>query len=279
MSKAGIPWSDEENDLTVASYFALFGTELSGRSVNKAEQYRILSAAIGREPKAIEFKFQNISAVLLGWSLPWISGLKPALNYQRSLEDAVQRWLEARPDWLQPHGSASKSNDIAESSPLWIGPAPAHSNTPPPFDEELLEKLYARFDPAARDAANRALGRAGELRVLNHERATLVSQGKNDLAERIRWISDEGDNSAGFDILSFEANGRERLIEVKTTNGWERAPFHISRNQPEVSERHAETWRIMRLYDFSRSPRAFELRPPLERHLALIASSYEARPH
>ena len=33
---------------------------------------------------------------------------------------------------------------------------------------------------------------------------------------------------------SFEADGRERLIEVKTTNGWERTPFHITRSELEV---------------------------------------------
>ena len=29
----------------------------------------------------------------------------------------------------------------------------------------------------------------------------------------------------------FEPSGKPRLIEVKTTNGWERTPFYISANE------------------------------------------------
>jgi hypothetical protein len=69
------------------------------------------------------------------------------------------------------------------------------------------------------------------------------------------------------------------LIGVKTTTGWERTPFHISRNELEVSDRHAGDWRLMRVFDFAREPRAFELVPPLSAHVSLIATSYEARFH
>jgi hypothetical protein len=44
-------------------------------------------------------------------------------------------------------------------------------------------------------------------------------------------MSEEDGDGAGYDIASFAPDGRPRLIEVKTTNGWERTPFHISRNE------------------------------------------------
>ena len=35
-------------------------------------------------------------------------------------------------------------------------------------------------------------------------------------------------------------------------------------------------WRLVRLWNFAREPRAFELRPPLDAHVSLMATSYQA---
>lgn len=112
--------------------------------------------------------------------------------------------------------------------------------------------------------------------MLAHERANLLAAGRPDLADRIRWVSDQDGDGTGFDIESFEPNGDNRLVEVKTTNGWERTPFHITRNELAVAEARREHWRLVRLWNFSRSPTAFELRPPLEAHVSLMATSYQA---
>jgi hypothetical protein len=112
--------------------------------------------------------------------------------------------------------------------------------------------------------------------VLAHERATLRQIGAHDLAKRVRWVSDEDGDGAGYDISSFEPDGTPRLIEVKTTTGWDRTPFHISRNELAVAERERAHWRLMRVYDFARAPRAFELLPPLDAHVSLTATSFRA---
>jgi len=127
-----------------------------------------------------------------------------------------------------------------------------------------------------RDARNRALGRAGEERVLEHERDSLMAVGRADLAKRIRWVSHLDGDGAGYDIRSFDTNGNDRLIEVKTTNGWERTPFYITRNELAAAEARRADWRLIRLWNFSREPRAFELRPPLEAHVSLMAISFQA---
>jgi hypothetical protein len=138
-----------------------------------------------------------------------------------------------------------------------------------------MTAIARKYDVAERDARNRALGRAGEERVLTHERASLLAAGRTDLAERIRWVSHVDGDGAGYDIRSFDANGSDRLIEVKTTNGWERTPFQITRNELAVSEACREDWRLVRLWNFAREPRAFELRPPLEAHVSLIATNFQ----
>ena len=270
-------WTDEQNDAIVADYFAMLADDVAGRVYNKAEHNRSLQELIGRPRGSIEYKHQNISAVLQGFGQTWISGYKPAFNFQASLADAVDRWLARHPDWLAPTAHAGLiSSTIAEEATLWIGPPPTHSNAPPPDELEQMTAIARKYDIAARDARNRALGRAGEERVLAGERATLVSAGRTDLAERVRWVSDIDGDGAGYDIRSFDPDGSNRLIEVKTTNGWERTPFHITRNELDVADAHRRDWLLVRLWNFARAPQAFELRPPLEAHVSLMATSYQA---
>ena len=275
-------WSDGENDATVADYFAMLNDELASRPYIKAEHNRALQKVIGRSKGSIEFKHQNISAVMLGLGQPWIPGYKPAANFQGVLVDGVLRWLDMHEDWLAPRRSTSRVRDAA--SPTWegppaenlleIGPVPSQRNEPPPVDLEFMAKIVRKFDVAARDARNRALGQAGEERVLAHERARLRQAGRADLARRIRWTSTEDGDDYGYDIASFEADGADRLLEVKTTNGWERTPFHLTRNEIAVAGDRRGHWHIVRVWDFARTPRAFELRPPLEAHVDLTPTSF-----
>lgn len=270
-------WTDSEIDLAVADYFAMLAEELAGRAVNKAARYRALAELIPRSAKSVERKHQNISAVMIGFGQPWITGLKPARHYQLALEDGVQRWLEAHPGWLNPNRFPSVAQVVADTPRLWIGPPPMHRNEPPPVDPRLMAAVAMKYDIAGRDERNRALGRAGEAVVLHHERTTLEDAGRHDLAAEVRWISDQDGDGLGYDIASFEPDGRKRLIEVKTANGWERTPFFISRNELAVSRERSDHWHLIRVYDFARRPRAFSLRPPLESFVELTATSFSAR--
>ncbi len=103
--------------------------------------------------------------------------------------------------------------------------------------------------------------------------------GRDDLARKVRWVSEEDGDGAGYDIASFTRDGQERLIEVKTTNGWERTPFYISRNELAVAEERRSEWCLFRLWNFSREPKAFELRPPLDAHVSLTATAFQASFH
>jgi hypothetical protein len=272
-------WSDGENDLIVADYFKMLGMDLAAGSYSKAEHRRRLQPLLdGRSEGSIEFKHQNISAVLLGLGQPWIAGYKPASRFQGSLVDAVLRWLDARQDWLLPaaRGPIAEPQGFAEDRPLWIGPPPTHSNQPPPIDLAMMDLIARKCDVAARDARNRDLGKAGETLVLGHERATLRGGGRPDLADRVRWVSQDDGDGAGFDIASFEPDGQPRLIEVKTTNGWDRTPFHITRNELAAADQHRDAWRLVRVWNFARGPTAFEIRPPLDAHVSLTPTSFLA---
>lgn len=284
-------WSDIEIDLIVSDYFTMLGDELSGHSFNKAEHNRALREFLKspqRSHGSIEFKHQNISAVLMSLGQPLIDGYKPAANFQNALVDGVLRWLDARPDWLAPGSFAmgaavgeknavtGSSRLIPDQPSLWIGPPPTQRNEPPPVDPKFMAAIGRKYDVAERDARNRRLGKAGEELVLHHERQTLLQAGRGDLADKVRWTSVLDGDGYGFDISSFEPDGRERLVEVKTTNGWERTSFHISRNEVAIAEARREDWHLLRVWNFARKPQAFTLRPPLSDQVELTPSSFLA---
>ena len=269
------PWSDEENDLIVADYFAMLAEDFAGQRPNKTEYRRALMPRLrNRTEAAVEFKHRNVSAVLMGLGEVWLPGYRPAVNVQAALEDAVERWLASNPAWLRRVPDENRAE--RKVTPLRVGPSPTLDNRPPPKQLERMLGIAARFDAAGRDERNRALGRAGESLVFDRECAVLAGAGRGDLAREVRWVSVEDGDGAGYDIASFRPDGRPRLLEVKTTNGWERTPFHISRNELAVSEEKRADWRLFRLWNFSREPRAFELAPPLEAHVSLMPTAYRA---
>jgi hypothetical protein len=168
-------WTDEENDLIVADYFAMLADDISARRYSKAEHRRALLPLLNdRSEGAVEFKHQNISAVLKGLGEDWIPGYKPAFNFQMTLVDAVARWLALNPAWLGRQPGPQTATALREAAQIWIGPPPALSNEPPPQELEQMLHIARKFDVAGRDERNRALGRAGEERVLAHERAALA---------------------------------------------------------------------------------------------------------
>ena len=57
-------------------------------------------AIIGRTHRSVEFKHQNISAVLDELGMPWIPGYKPKRNYQNAIFDAIDRYLTEHPEFL-----------------------------------------------------------------------------------------------------------------------------------------------------------------------------------
>lgn len=213
----------------------MLGGELSGCSFSKAKHNRALQELIPRSRGSIELKHQNIGAVLLGLNERWIDGYKPAVNFQNALVDGVLRWLNARPDWLAPKADSVPSL-VRETSSLWIEPPPAQGNEPLLVDPAFMAAIGRMRDVAERDARNRRLGKAGEKPILHHERQSLSQAGRGDLAGKVRWTAEQDGDGFGYDSASFEPDGRERMIEVKTTHEWERSPFHITRNELAVAE-------------------------------------------
>jgi hypothetical protein len=264
-------WTDEELDLIVADYFSMLTDEVVGIPFNKAAHNRLLRSKIVRSEGSIEFKHQNISAVLQQLGLPRIRGYLPAANYQKTIIPAIDRYLSGNPAALHPEKIVS---GLADRPSLFVGTPPLLQPITP--RKEDIERLVRKFNPVERDFRNRKLGRAGEELVFQFERDRLKQRDRPDLAKKIRWISEEDGDGAGYDILSFDEKGKERFLEVKTTVGSDTTPFYITRNELSFSSERPEAFRLCRVFDFSIQPRMFELAPPLIDYVHLSPLSYEA---
>jgi hypothetical protein len=271
-AKIGKPWRDDELDAIIADYFVMLSADLAGRPYVKSRHSAALMAQIGRTHRSVEFKHQNISAVLDELGLPWIPGYMPKRNYQNAIFDGIDRYLTLHPEILvpvpAPRAESTPSLAIFVDPPL---PTAAKQAIP-----ERLERLVRKFDPVERDHRNRSLGKAGEAFVVDVERKQLAQAHREDLARKVRWVSEEEGDGAGYDIYSFDPCGHERLIEVKTTNGAARTPFFLSRNECEVASERPADWRIYRVHLFARHPRIFTISPPLEDSVRLSAETWRA---
>jgi hypothetical protein len=271
-AKIGTHWQDDELDAIVADYFEMLEADLSGRAYVKSLHSRALMARIGRTHRSVEFKHQNISAVLDELGMPWIPGYIPKRNYQNAIVDAIERYLTLAPAILD-HVLAPRTLAVPPSTVFVDAPILAADAGPTP---DRLRRLVQKFDPVERDYRNRSLGKAGECFVIDLERSQLVEADRADLARKVRWVAAEDGDGAGYDILSFDQSGCTRLIEVKTTNGSARTPFYLSRNERDIAEERPAEWRIYRVHLFARNPHVFAIAPPLEMSVHLRPETWRA---
>lgn len=276
--RIGEDWSEAEVEATVQDYFDMLRAEADGESYNKSEHNQALRQVLnGRSKSSVELKHQNISAVLDALGLPYIKGYKPRSNSQLLLRKSVQKYVLAH---QQRIGSIV---DALEEVKL-----PGEKNylaalvEPPQL--ELLERgpvavrqrLPRKFDYAARDEANRKLGRAGEQWVIEFEHQRLTEVGYPEMFLRLDWVADSKGDGAGFDILSFEEDGRERFIEVKTTNGGAGSAFLVSHNELNFSKEVEQQFHLYRVFQFRDGPRLFTLSGDLTQHVHLTPTDYRA---
>lgn len=245
-------WSSIEINLITRDYFEMLVDELNYRPYNKANHRRKLIQQLNhRSEGSIEFKHQNISAVLISLGKPYIKGYLPRFNYQKSLEKEIVQYIFSNP-WLEvefekfalgkiDHKPASLDfSKIIEAPPVpgkFKEPLPAYNKNP--FKVNWIQK----------EQDNLSLGLYGEQITLEFEKWDLINRGKEKLAEQVRWISREEGDGAGFDILSRNLNGTDKYIEVKTTKLGKETPFYFTKNELDFSNQKAENYHLYRLFN------------------------------
>jgi hypothetical protein len=278
----GQDWSRLEVEACVADYLTMLTLQLNGQRYSKAAHARALMQKLdGRSRQSVEFKHCNISAVLLALGYPYIDGYKPRGNFQGLLLEVAEAQVQHHCALHEAAQAAVLKPAIAARLPVdhsvWV-PAPRPSRI-----GEVPADYSPRFSPSKRDyleqeARNRSLGRAGELFVLELETRRLHEAGKKALSDRVEHVAATRGDGLGFDVLSYEDDGRERLIEVKTTAFGALTPFFVSRNELARSEADAEHYHVYRVFDFRDRARAFQLHGAIGASCALQPTSYLAHP-
>lgn len=274
----GDDWTAQEVALLVADYLHMFQLFLAGQKFNKAEHLRRLQESVSRSKGSIEFKRSNVSAVLRDLDMQWLPGYIPRPNYQTLLAQEVLTQIDSRPDIdraavLDVERPAVVPIDM-DFSRLRVEPPRADLSVRENVSHVRLARKMKR-DYLAREARNSSLGRAGEEFVLRFEEWRLRASGQIHLANRIEHTA-QSDDSAGYDILSYDLDGKERYIEVKTTAYAKETPFYVSQGEVEFASCNEDSFHLYRLFDFRREPRLFELGGALDKYCILDPVSYRA---
>lgn len=277
----GEPWSRAEVEATVASYFEMLRLELEGKDYNKsAHRRQLLRILEGRSEGSIERKHQNISAVLIELGFPYIDGYKPLSNYQTLLRRVVDERLgqsdELADRVAEEVGRDIDVPDVDDILQILVDP-PDRPSRSRYARERPAPALASRPNYLLREIRNATLGRAGERFVVNYERARLIAAGQDSLAADIDHVAETRGDHEGFDILSFESSGAERLIEVKTTGFGRYTPFFVTSNELDVSRREQRAYHLYRVFRFRKAPRLFMKQGSLDQEFDLEPSQFMAR--
>jgi hypothetical protein len=254
--------------------------QLAGQSFNKSEHRRALNLLLpNRSAGAIEFKHCNISAVMIELGYPNVMGYLPRWNFQRQAlftEVIQQVSLHSQLDV-----AAQKAVDLPAVVPTMedfarIAVDPPRLEVTARENDPYTPGALSRRDYLAQEARNRSLGLAGEEFVVLYERWRLTQYGQARLADRIEHTAKLRGDGAGYDILSFDVDGRERFIEVKTTAYAKATPFFITDNELSFANSHADEFQLYRLFEFRNAPKLFQLPGRPNQHCRLDPTNFRA---
>jgi Domain of unknown function (DUF3883) len=273
-------WSKEEVEATVADYLHMWLLEQAGQAYSKTAHRRALLPKLNnRSDAAIELKHQNISAILMEHGWQNIPGYKPRGNYQKLLADVVaERIMKDRKFDQAAACAAEQPAEVPLLATIKgvLVPPPSVSRSAQ-LDRTpyvAVKRPVLNRDYIAREARNASLGKAGEAFVLAFEQRRLHDLGKKKLADKVEHVAVTQGDGLGFDVRSYDENGRERFIEVKTTAWGKETPFYISQNELEFSKAVPEQFHLYRVFDFRKSPRLFDMVGAVERNCLLDPISY-----
>lgn len=177
---------------------------------------------------------------------------------------------------LYESDSVPLTSSIERAAPYPEPPTPSSSTSAHP-----RQQVARVVDWEEVDHRRRSIGAEGERIALDFEINRLLERFRADLAHQVRHVSAEDGDGLGYDILSFNADGTQRFIEVKSTTDSQDAPFFMSqrelehilanqsnsfiyhvllnRNQPELST--IRIYPAVDVLDFRRVPTLYKVDP------------------
>lgn len=132
-------------------------------------------------------------------------------------------------------------------------------------NKSISNKVRAKEDInySEQQAISQKIGDRGEELVLRNEIEKTKEWGlPNETLSKVRRVSLESDDY-GFDILSFDQEGNERYLEVKTTktNG-KNFSFILTRNEFETAKYYGKMYSFVIVFDILSNPRIWYMGNP-----------------
>ncbi len=255
-----IDWTKGEIESIIADYFNMLRQEINSKKYNKtSHRNSLLPLLNNRSEGSVEFKHQNISAVLAEAGIPYIKGYKPRFNYQQLLADEVLKYISKNKRALEPSFEKFSDNIEIEKTIKTIDFTSLLDNEP---INSVVNESEPTFRPVKinyleREQNNRNLGEEGEKLIIEYEKWRLITAGKENLADKVEWISKDFGDGTGFDILSKNNNGTDRFIEVKTTKLTKESPIFLTSTEVRFAEKKAKDFYLYRLFNFDTFPQFF----------------------
>jgi len=172
---------------------------------------------------------------------------------------------------------AALTQSVVENELTFFAPPNARNTRVGTTTSEFRSKKSPNY--ALVEATNSKLGLMGEKLVYEHEIKKLQTAARHDLAAKVLHLSVLEGDGAGYDIYSYETDGRAKLIEVKTTRGPASTDFYLSPNELKRSRVNHECYVLYRLYEFNldtNSAKVFTVEGDIASKLNLRPVSYQA---
>jgi hypothetical protein len=148
---------------------------------------------------------------------------------------------------------------------------PRASNKP----KTKVSRVYAnKTDFIEKSKSDVKKGIKAERLVVEYEKSYLMQIGREDLAEKVKWVAQEADGY-GYDVLSFDESGNEKFIEVKGTSLMKTAPFQISKNEIDTSIKKGDQYWLYRVfYIDEKEPKFYRYRGRIDKNFELEPSNF-----
>ena len=205
----------------------------------------------------------------------------------------VERHIKLTPDdWLP---SAKKTVDTrwkrnirnilqyrkTTSEIIWVGEGKyilPSSSDPIDLNTSISKTRMSKENFDKLQEIRRQIGEQGEKFVYDREIRNLIAAGRNDLAQKVDWVSLR-DVGAGYDIESFNINGERKYIEVKTSVS-SNDIFEWSAHEIEVARLLSDQYWLYLVQDIGYVPIIKEIRNPADKigkQITLTPHSYIAK--
>ncbi|MGI9249999.1 MAG: DUF3883 domain-containing protein [Pseudohongiellaceae bacterium] len=291
-------WLWENYEMAVENYFSMLELELKGKPYNKRDYYNELRKHLGGSNNAsIESMYQNISTILTEAGMPIIDHINPSPDYQpqmlptvigahiarlKKLEGIITSIADGHGDKIpsvkEIYTSIRTANENQIGNEYRVKPPKARSpQRQGSTSRKAGQYQLGKVDYLEREKRNAKLGLLGEKFIFNYEIARLRCGKKPSLADEVSHVSqEEGGDKLGYDIHSYEESGRDRFIEVKTTNFARHTRFYVTKNEAEVSKELENKYHLYRVFNFKNAPQFFQAQGRLEKNFNLDASVFIA---